>query len=85
MTQLERIKRLVVIAMFSDDQLMEYLVLKGGNAVDLVYKLSSRASMDIDLSMSEDFPGGADALLKRISQALSTTCVIRPNVTGESG
>ena len=27
MTQLEWIKRLVVIAMFSDDQLMEYLVL----------------------------------------------------------
>lgn len=73
MTQLERIKRLVVIAMFSDDQLMEYLVLKGGNALDLVYKLSARASMDIDLSMREDFPGGADALIERINRALSVT------------
>ena len=73
MTQLEWIKRLVVISMFSDDALMEYLVLKGGNALDLVYKLSARASMDIDLSMREDFPGGADALFERISRVLSVT------------
>ena len=49
------------------------MVLKGGNALDLVYKLSARASMDIDLSMRDDFPGGADALVDRISRALSTT------------
>lgn len=72
-TELERIKRLVVVAMFSDDLLLERLVLKGGNAIDLVYKLSARSSMDIDLSMGEDFPGGSDALAARISRALSVT------------
>lgn len=34
---LERIKTLAIVAMFSDDDLMERLVLKGGNALDIVY------------------------------------------------
>ncbi len=51
----ERIKRLVVIALFSDDELMQRFVLKGGNAMDLVFKVGTRASVDIDLSMESDF------------------------------
>ncbi len=53
--RLEKIKKLVVIAMFSDDQLMERLVLKGGNALDLIHRISKRASVDVDLSMDSDF------------------------------
>lgn len=53
--RIQRIKRLVVIAMFSDDELMERFVLKGGNAIDLAYQLGWRASVDIDLSMADDF------------------------------
>ena len=34
---LEQVKKLVIIAMFSDDDLMERLVLKGGNLLDIVY------------------------------------------------
>lgn len=41
--------------MVSDDYMMEQLVLKGGNAIDLVYKISGRASMDLDFSMPSDF------------------------------
>jgi hypothetical protein len=41
---LEKIKRLTVVSMFSDDELEDDLVLKGGNAMDLVHRLSSRAS-----------------------------------------
>jgi len=52
---LERIKRLAIIAMVSDDELMEVLVLKGGNAIDLIYKLSGRASVDLDFSMQRGF------------------------------
>lgn len=52
----ERIKRLVVIGIFSDDFLMERLVLKGGNALNLVLEIGTRASADIDLSMENDFP-----------------------------
>jgi hypothetical protein len=53
--QSERIKRLVVIGIFSDDYLMERLVLKGGNAINLVLEIGTRASVDIDLSMEDDF------------------------------
>lgn len=49
------IRRLVIIAMFSDDALMEQLVLKGGNALALVYKFGGRASLDVDLSIDGDF------------------------------
>ena len=45
---LERIKRLIIIALVSDDYLMETLVLKGGNALSVAYELSSRASFDLD-------------------------------------
>lgn len=70
---LDKIKKLVVIAMFSDDELMARLVLKGGNALDLIYHISARASIDVDLSMGADFPGGVGALQTRIERALVTT------------
>ena len=35
--RLQKIKRLAIVAMFSDDDLLERLVLKGGNALDLVH------------------------------------------------
>jgi predicted nucleotidyltransferase component of viral defense system len=49
------IRRTVIIAMFSDDTLMEQLVLKGGNALALVYGLGHRSSLDVDLSIDGDF------------------------------
>jgi predicted nucleotidyltransferase component of viral defense system len=52
---LERLKKLTIIAMVSDDYLMEKLVLKGGNALDLFYGISPRASLDLDFSMPDDF------------------------------
>jgi hypothetical protein len=52
-----KIKRLVIIALASDDELMESLVLKGGNAIDLAYppakKGLSRASYDLDYSIEK--------------------------------
>src|SRR3989338_6049935 len=53
--QVDKIKRLSIIAIYSDDYLMERLVLKGGNAIDLIYKITSRGSMDLDFSMEKDF------------------------------
>jgi hypothetical protein len=49
------IRRTAIIAMFSDDLLMERLVLKGGNALDLVHRLTGRGSLDIDFSIEGDF------------------------------
>lgn len=70
---LERIKRLAVMAMFSDDDLMEALVLKGGNAMALIHKLTSRQSVDLDFSMERDFPGGVEGVQARIVRALQRT------------
>ncbi|MHC4085828.1 MAG: nucleotidyl transferase AbiEii/AbiGii toxin family protein [Planctomycetota bacterium] len=55
MGQLERIKKLSIIAMFSDDDLMDILVLKGGNAIDIVYGIASRSSLDLDFSIATEF------------------------------
>lgn len=66
---LRDIRRLVIIALFSDDELMEKFVLKGGNALDIVYTIGTRSSVDVDLSMSDDFEDVDDAQ-ERIFRAL---------------
>jgi len=53
--RIEQIKRLAIVAMFSDDELMEMLVLKGGNALDIVYGVAQRASLDLDFSIPTKF------------------------------
>jgi predicted nucleotidyltransferase component of viral defense system len=53
--QLLLIRKTIIVAIASDAQLMERLVLKGGNALDIVYRLGERASLDVDFSMSGDF------------------------------
>lgn len=70
---LELIKKLGVKAMFSDDELYDELVLKGGNAMDLIHRLSSRASVDLDFSMQHDFPDGVEAFRSRVERALTNT------------
>lgn len=64
------IRRTVIIAMFSDDVLMETLVLKGGNALNLVHRVGARTSLDVDLSMPGDFADPAEAS-DRIQRALA--------------
>lgn len=53
--ELEKLRKLTIIGLFADDDLMDIFVLKGGNALELAYKLHSRASMDIDVSLAQDF------------------------------
>ena len=70
----EKIKKLVIIAMFSDDVLMDRLVVKGGNALDLILQVSDRASVDVDLSIDGDFAPDEQATLRsRIEKALLET------------
>jgi len=64
------IRRLVIVAIFSDDVLFGRLVLKGGNAISLVYGYGSRGSLDVDFSIDGDFEDLDDAS-KRISAALT--------------
>lgn len=53
--KLNEIRKLTIVALFSDDDLMEVFVLKGGNLINIVYGLDYRASQDIDVSMCDDF------------------------------
>lgn len=69
--QLEAIKRAAIVAMFADDELMDVLVLKGGNAMDIVHQVNSRASVDLDFSMKDDLDH--KAVLPGLQRALETT------------
>lgn len=53
--ELDEIRRVVITALFSDDELMERFVLKGGNALALIHKLGHRSSIDVDVSIPDDF------------------------------
>jgi len=50
------IRRTTIIALFADDELAEMLALKGGNALSLVHGITTRASVDLDFSIKQDFP-----------------------------
>ena len=56
--------------MFSDDVLFEKLVLKGGNAISLVYHYGARGSLDVDFSIAGAFEDTENAA-KRILAALA--------------
>jgi predicted nucleotidyltransferase component of viral defense system len=49
------IRSLVIVALFAEDQLLDQLVLKGGNAINLIYGYGSRSSLDVDCSIDGDF------------------------------
>ncbi len=51
----------MIVAVFADDQLMERLVLKGGTALSLVHEIGDRASLDVDLSLEDDFEDLSEA------------------------
>src|SRR5208283_861293 len=63
------IRRVVITAVFSDDTLFDKLVLKGGNALDIVHHVGVRTSLDIDLSIEGDFEDVEDAR-ERLFKAL---------------
>jgi hypothetical protein len=51
----DEIRSLAIVAIFAEDQLLDQLVLKGGNAINLIYGYGSRSSLDIDFSIDGDF------------------------------
>lgn len=93
--QIERIKKLAIIALFLDNDLMDILVLKGGNALDIVYKIAQRASIDLDFSIENEFDSTEiDSIRFRIERELrrifnendyevfDVTLIERPDVVG---
>lgn len=55
------IRRIAIIAVFSDDYLFERVVLKGGNALALALGFEGRTSLDLDFSLENDFDDPAKA------------------------
>ncbi len=71
---LEKIRKLAIIAMFSDDDLMDILVLKGGNVLDLIYGVSARSSIDLDFSLADEFEkDGLENIKSKIQKVLRNT------------
>lgn len=53
--QTDLFRSLIIKALFLNDFLADKLTLKGGSALDLVYNLTGRSSLDIDVALAEDF------------------------------
>jgi hypothetical protein len=68
---LAEVRRVAITAMFADDYLLDRVVLKGGNALSLVYGIGARTSLDLDFSIDADFPD-PDEARDRIFRALRT-------------
>jgi hypothetical protein len=71
MTQ-EQIRVLILKSLFSDEWLFNHLVMKGGNALALVYHVGGRSSLDLDFSIEDDFEDCA-RVSSRMASALSST------------
>jgi hypothetical protein len=67
---LSKLRKQAIIAMFSDDFLVEHLVLKGGGLLEHAYQISSRASYDIDFSIATTFDD-LDDVLRRVRATLT--------------
>lgn len=65
-----RIRQAAVEAMFTDNDLAKQVVLKGGNALALVYKTTERVSLDLDFSLEGDFED-LDETVCKIERALN--------------
>ncbi len=69
----DRIRDLTIIALVSDDGLMDRLVLKGGNAIRFIRPEGVRQSLDLDFSMDQDFDEPLEALRARMERLLVET------------
>ncbi len=72
---LTEIRKLTITALFSDDELFDQLVLKGGNAISLVFGISPRDSLDLDFSLETDFLD-PNSILARMERALTSRFMV---------
>lgn len=67
-----QIKHLAIIALFSDNDLLDMLVLKGGTALEF-FDLEHRLSIDLDFSISGKFKQDLSTIRERIEAGLQDT------------
>jgi predicted nucleotidyltransferase component of viral defense system len=65
----QKVQRTAIVGLFADDELMSRLVLKGGNAIDLIYGSAMRSSLDLDFSIEGEFDS-LDALEASLRRSL---------------
>lgn len=68
MTQ-EIARKIILKALYTDCWLYNQLVLKGGNALSIVYNVGNRSSLDLDFSIENDFEN-IDQVSNRMYSAL---------------
>lgn len=77
LADLRKIRTLTIIALFSDDDLVDTLVLKGGNALEIGYGIISRGSTDLDFSMRQEFSAiglvTSEQIVEKLSKLLIKT------------
>lgn len=66
----KKVKKLTLIALVSNDEIMEEIVLKGGNAISIGYDLGVRGSFDLDFSLEEDFTSDISSVSDTIKENL---------------
>ncbi|MHA1666578.1 MAG: nucleotidyl transferase AbiEii/AbiGii toxin family protein [Candidatus Thorarchaeota archaeon] len=71
MTQ-EDIRKYILKALYRDEFLYARIVLKGGNALALIYQVGNRSSLDLDFSIDKDFED-IEFVSDRIYRALIST------------
>lgn len=71
MTHIEN-RKLILHALYSDNWLYNQLILKGGNALSMIYKIGKRTSLDLDFSIQNDFTDIKE-VSKRIEKVLFKT------------
>ena len=74
----DEIRRLTITALFSDDELYDEIVLKGGNAISLVYGYGSRGSLDLDFSIEQDFLEFDDTRRRIFNALRHSVLIFRP-------
>ncbi|MFB5937198.1 nucleotidyl transferase AbiEii/AbiGii toxin family protein [Peribacillus castrilensis] len=73
MEYLDKLRRIAIISLFTDDELIDTFVLKGGNALNIAFGVNDRSSMDLDFSMKQDFGIDLQKVREKISNALERT------------
>jgi predicted nucleotidyltransferase component of viral defense system len=67
--RLRQIKHLAIIALFSDNDFLDILVLKGGTALEF-YDIDYRLSIDLDFSIGDEFKQDLSTIKEKIEVAL---------------
>ena len=72
-SQLSEFRKLVIQAIFSDDDLSKLFSLKGGSALDLIHNITYRSSIDVDVAMQDDIsPEKIQIIANKLETALQS-------------